>query len=51
MDSMNSAVERLILNFKNALPASRKNWFADLDAKVVVVLLGKEDNSTVSFGR
>ena len=51
LDAMNSAVERLIFNFKNALPASRKNWFADLDAKVVIVLLGKEDNSTVSFGR
>ena len=51
LDAMSDAVEKLILNFKNALPAARKSWFADLNAGVVVVLLGKEDNSTVSFGR
>ena len=51
LDAMNTAIERLILDFKNALPTARKKWFVDLDAGVVVVSLGQADNSTASFGR
>jgi hypothetical protein len=50
LDLMSSAIEKLILNFKNQLPAARKNWFADLDAAVLVAVLATANNSTQSFG-
>ena len=51
LDAMRSAAEKLILDFKNALPALRRNWFAGLDAGIVVISLSQADNSTVSFVR
>jgi len=50
LDAMASAVEKLIVDFKNALPAARKQWFGNLDAVVVVAKLAAADNSTLSFG-
>ena len=52
LDAMSSAIERLILDFKNALPTPREKWFVDLDAAVdtpvVVAVFVHADNSTVS---